>query len=283
MDIANAKGILEQLERGEMTLSFIHYSEHLPVRRKRRAGRQIGHRPHGGSQHTAEAAAPEGAVQGHGERGQGIRVRRGTGRRLFPPEDRDSGGQGRPPGTAAPGRSHAHLPEKGKSVYPYSSHPRSDRPVAEDSWRSRRSPPCSTRNDVRATEQLPFYAEVLRKERPFGELEQRVLNFLAEERITNRSRRSPRRNRPSCNVLYVIWSHLSASSGQATPTANGPIAPGSSPEAKAGGAGPGADHLPGALARHRRGDGKFLNLNDTETKTRHHGPVEEGSSTRVSS
>ena len=26
MDIQNAKGILEQLERGEMTLSFIHYS-----------------------------------------------------------------------------------------------------------------------------------------------------------------------------------------------------------------------------------------------------------------
>ena len=33
-----------------------------------------------------------------------------------------------------------------------------------------------------AAEQLPYYAEVLHKERPFGELEQRILGFLSEER-----------------------------------------------------------------------------------------------------
>ena len=57
-----------------------------------------------------------------------------------------------------------------------------------------------------AAEQLPYYAEVLHKERPFGELEQRILGFLSEVRTHKQMKRSLRLNRPNCSAHCAIWS-----------------------------------------------------------------------------
>ena len=185
MDIQNAKGILEQLERGEMTLSYISYS-----------GTPSPFAANVVLAGTSDIVLMEDRSMLLKQLHRKVLAKvMGVEAREFEFEEEQVAAYFRQKvGTVEDkadllellrraGPMHV-FKEKGKSVYPYSTPSREqiDRWAEELLAEKKIASVFNEDTMFVATEQVPFYAEVLRKERPFGELEQRILGYLAEER-----------------------------------------------------------------------------------------------------
>lgn len=185
MDIQNAKGILEQLERGEMTLSFIHYSgtpspfaanvvlagtSDIVLMEDRSSllkqlHRKVLSKVMGSEAKEFEFEEEQVAAYFRNKIGT-VESKAGLLELL-----------------RRAGPMHIFR-EKGKNVYPYSTPSREqiDRWAEELLAEGKIVSVFNEDTMFVASEHLPYYAEVLRRERPFGELEQRILGYLAEER-----------------------------------------------------------------------------------------------------